>query len=357
MSNFWSKTVRELTPYVPGEQIQSKNLIKLNTNESPYGPSLKALEAIRNACDDSLRLYPPPNAETLKASIAQVYGVKPNQVFVGNGSDEVLAHLFLGLFKQNAPILFPDITYTFYPVYCKLYEIDYQQVPLTDQFAIKIDDYLAIPNNGGIIFPNPNAPTGLSLPLAEIERLLINNSQSVVVIDEAYVDFGCSSSVALVDKYPNLIVTHSLSKSRALAGLRVGYAIANATLIEGLERVKNSFNSYPLGRLAQAGASAAVLDQQHLAETVKKIQQTRASLMNELASLGFSTLPSAANFVFTTHEKVSAETIYNALRQKDILVRYFNLPRINNYLRISIGTNDECKKLITALQEIVQNHS
>jgi histidinol-phosphate aminotransferase len=222
--------------------------------------------------------------------------------------------------------------------------------------SINVDDYLALPNNGGIIFPNPNAPTGLGLPLSEIERLLTNNPQSVVVIDEAYVDFGCLSSVALVDKFPNLIVTHSLSKSRALAGLRVGYAIANATLIEGLERVKNSFNSYPLGRLAQAGASAAVLDQQHLAETVRKIQHTRSNLMNDLAELGFATLPSEANFVFTTHKSVPAETIYAALRQKDILVRYFNLPRINNYLRVSIGTNEECKKLIAALQEIIQNH-
>jgi histidinol-phosphate aminotransferase len=353
MSKFWSKTVKELTPYKPGEQIQAKNLIKLNTNESPYGPSPKALEAIRSASDDALRLYPPPNSDLLKTSIAKSYQVQANQVFVGNGSDEVLAHIFLGLFKQSQPILFPDITYTFYPVYCSLYEIAYRQIPLNQDFQIQIDDYLAIPNNGGIIFPNPNAPTGLMTPLAEIRRLLDANTESVVVIDEAYVDFGCESSVQLVNQYPNLIVTHSFSKSRALAGLRVGYAIANADLIEGLERVKNSFNSYPLGRLAQAGATAAVLDTEYLTATIQKIQHTRQQLIADLAGLGFHTLASEANFVFTTHPSKSAELIYSELRKKDILIRYFNLPRINNYLRITVGTDEECAKLIVALKEIL----
>ena len=353
MSKFWSKTVKELTPYKPGEQIQAKNLIKLNTNESPYGPSPMALEAIRSASDDALRLYQPPNSDLLKASIAQTYQVQANQVFVGNGSDEVLAHIFLGLFKQAHPILFPDITYTFYPVYCSLYEIAYQQIPLNQDFHIQIDDYLAIPNNGGIIFPNPNAPTGLITPLSEIRRLLEVNTQSVVVIDEAYVDFGCESSVQLVNQYPNLIVTHSFSKSRALAGLRVGYAIANADLIEGLERVKNSFNSYPLGRLAQAGATAAVLDTEHLNATIQKIQHTRQQLIADLSSLGFNTLASEANFVFTTHATLQAEFIYAELRKRDILIRYFNLPRINNYLRITVGTDAECAQLIVALKEIL----
>lgn len=353
MSKFWSKTVKELTPYKPGEQIQAENLIKLNTNESPYGPSPKALEAIRSASDDALRLYPPPNSDLLKESIAKIYQVQSNQVFVGNGSDEVLAHIFLGLFKQEHPILFPDITYTFYPVYCSLYEIAYHQIPLNQEFQIQIDDYLARPHNGGIIFPNPNAPTGLMTPLSEIQRLLEANKESVVVIDEAYVDFGCVSSVQLVNQYPNLIVTHSFSKSRALAGLRVGYAIANADLIEGLERVKNSFNSYPLGRLAQAGATAALLDTEHLNSTVEKIQHTRQQLIADLSSLGFHTLASEANFVFTTHPTKNAEMIYSELRQRDILIRYFNLPRINNYLRITVGTDEECAKLIIALKEIL----
>lgn len=353
MSQFWSKTVQELSPYQPGEQIQSKNLIKLNTNESPYGPSPKALSAITAACDDTLRLYPPPNSDTLKQSIASIYQVKAHQVFVGNGSDEVLAHLFLGLFKQNDPILFPDITYTFYQVYCNLYEIAFRQIPLNDDFEISIDDYLAIPQNGGIIFPNPNAPTGIGTPLSEIERLLETNRHSVVVIDEAYVDFGCVSSVALVKKYPHLVVTHSFSKSRALAGLRVGYAIAHPELIEGLERVKNSFNSYPLGRLAQAGATAAVLDEDYLQLTVKKIIATRKQLVGDLTQLGFHTLNSSANFVFTTHPKIRAEKIYQALREQDILVRYFNLPRINQYLRITVGTDAQCSQLIEALRKLI----
>lgn len=353
MSKFWSKTVKELTPYKPGEQIQAKNLIKLNTNESPYGPSPKALDAIRSASDDALRLYPPPNSDLLKESIAKTFKVDANQVFVGNGSDEVLAHIFLGLFKQANPILFPDITYTFYPVYCSLYEIAYRQIPLNPDFKIQIDDYLAIPKNGGIIFPNPNAPTGLITPLTEIRRLLDANTDSVVVVDEAYVDFGCESSVQLVNEYPNLIVTHSFSKSRALAGLRVGYAIANAELVEGLERVKNSFNSYPLGRLAQVGATAAMLDTEHLSETIHKIQHTRQQLMADLSSLGFKTLASEANFVFTTHASMKAELIYTELRKRDILIRYFNLPRIDNYLRITVGTDEECAKLIVALKEIL----
>jgi histidinol-phosphate aminotransferase len=234
-----------------------------------------------------------------------------------------------------------------------LYEIAYRQIPLNRDFQIQIDDYLAIPQNGGIIFPNPNAPTGLMTPLAEIRRLLEANTESVVVIDEAYVDFGCESSVQLVNQYPHLIVTHSFSKSRALAGLRVGYAIANADLIEGLERVKNSFNSYPLGRLAQAGATAAVLDTEHLKDTIQKIQHTRQQLITDLANLGFQTLDSEANFVFTTHASKNAELIYSELRKRDILIRYFNLPRINNYLRITVGTDEECAKLIAALKEIL----
>jgi len=254
VSRYWSSIVHELTPYVPGEQPKLPNLVKLNTNENPYGPSPKALEAMRAEVGDSLRLYPDPNSDRLKEAIAAFYNVKPAQVFVGNGSDEVLAHAFLALLKHDAPVLFPDITYSFYPVYCGLYGIAYRQLPLTESFEIRVDDYL-VPN-GGIIFPNPNAPTGRPLALAEIERLLAANTGSVVVVDEAYVDFGAESAVGLVDRYPNLLVIHTLSKSRSLAGLRVGYAIGHPDLIEALGRVKDSFNSYPLDRFAIAGGAA-----------------------------------------------------------------------------------------------------
>jgi len=266
MSRFWSETVKNLTPYVPGEQPKLSQLIKLNTNESPYGPSPKAIAAIAGANNDSLRLYPDPNSDSLKQAVASNYQVKANQVFVGNGSDEVLAHAFLALLKHEAPILFPDITYSFYPVYCNLYQVPFQNIPLTEDFSIEIDDYLSFNQgkNGGIIFPNPNAPTGKALTKAQIEKLLQGNKDSVVVIDEAYVDFGTESAVSLVDQYANLLVVHTLSKSRALAGLRVGYAIGHPDLIEALERVKNSFNSYPIDKLAMAGAVASIEDKAYL---------------------------------------------------------------------------------------------
>ena len=258
MSQFWSAVVHGLTPYVPGEQPKLANLVKLNTNESPYGPSPKVLEAVRAEADDTLRLYPDPNSDRLRSGVAAYHGVTVDQVFVGNGSDEVLAHAFLALLKHDQPILFPDITYSFYPVYCGLYEIAYRTIPLTESFEIRVDDYL-VPN-GGVIFPNPNAPTGRLLALGEIERLLAGNPDSVVVIDEAYIDFGGETAVGLVARYPQLLVTRTLSKSHALAGLRVGYAIGQAHLIEALNRVKDSFNSYPLDRFAQAGALASIQD-------------------------------------------------------------------------------------------------
>ena len=259
MSRFWSATVRALQPYVPGEQPKLPNLVKLNTNENPYGPSPRALEALRGEIGDTLRLYPDPESTRLREAIASLYGdIAPAQVFVGNGSDEVLAHVFLALLKHERPILFPDITYSFYPVYCKLYDVAYRTVPLDDSFALRVADY-AQPN-GGIIFPNPNAPTGRALPLADIDALLQANPDSVVVIDEAYIDFGGESAVALVNRHPNLLVVHTFSKSRSLAGLRVGFAIGHVDLIDALNRVKNSFNSYPLDRLAIAGATAAIED-------------------------------------------------------------------------------------------------
>ena len=354
MSRFWSKTVKELTPYVPGEQPKLSQLIKLNTNESPYGPSPKALAAIAAANTETLRLYPDPNSDALKQSIAKLHGLTANQVFVGNGSDEVLAHVFLGLLKHEDPILFPDITYSFYPVYCKLYSIAFDNIPLTDDFSISVADYLKKNNgrNGGIIFPNPNAPTGRALPLKDIETLLQANKDSVVVIDEAYVDFGTSSAVSLIKQYNNLLVTHTLSKSYALAGLRVGYAVGHPDLIEALERVKNSFNSYPIDKLAMAGAMAAIEDQDYLNKISQAVITTRENLIQSLNTLGFETIPSSANFIFTKHPKHDAAKLSAALREKHIIVRHFKLPRIDQYLRITIGTDEQCDALVKAIKEI-----
>ncbi|MDD5330642.1 MAG: histidinol-phosphate transaminase, partial [Sulfuricella sp.] len=294
MSRYWSALVHGLTPYVPGEQPKLPDLVKLNTNENPYGPSPRVLEALRGEVADSLRLYPDPNSDRLKQAIADFHGVTPVQVFVGNGSDEVLGHTFLALLKHDAPVLFPDVTYSFYPVYCSLYGIGYEPLPLGESFEIRIDDYFR--PNGGIIFPNPNAPTGRVLPLSEIERLLRANTESVVVIDEAYIDFGGESAIGLVDRYPNLLVVHTLSKSRSLAGLRVGYAVGDPQLIEALIRVKDSFNSYPLDRFANAGAAAAMEDRAYFEETCRKVIASRTRLVADLTALGFDVLPSAANF-------------------------------------------------------------
>jgi histidinol-phosphate aminotransferase len=354
MSRFWSPIVQSLTPYTPGEQPQMQRLVKLNTNESPYGPSPKALAAIRQETSDDLRLYPDPEGTTLKKAIADLHGLDPRQVFLGNGSDEVLAHVFFGLFKQSDAILFPDITYSFYPVYCKLFGIEYKNIPLGSEFEIQVADYQA--PNGGIIFPNPNAPTGRAIPRSEIETLLSKNKDSVVVIDEAYVDYGTESCIPLLRgaNYPeNLLVVHTLSKSRALAGLRVGFAVGHPTLIECLERVKNSFNSYPLGRLAQAGAIAAIEDQAHLEATSAKVMQTRVQLIKELASLGFDTIPSSANFIFTRHPKHAGIKIYQSLRDRGIIVRHFKSARIEEFLRITIGTDEQSRELLTALTEIL----
>lgn len=355
MSRFWSKTVKELTPYVPGEQPKLSQLIKLNTNESPYGPSPKALAAIAAANTEALRLYPDPNSDALKQSIAKLHGLTANQVFVGNGSDEVLAHVFLGLLKHEHPILFPDITYSFYPVYCKLYGISFDNIPLSDDFSISVADYLKKNNgrNGGIIFPNPNAPTGRALPLKDIETLLQSNQDSVVVIDEAYVDYGTDSAIALVHQYPNLLVTRTLSKSYALAGLRVGYAVGHPDLIEALERVKNSFNSYPIDKLAMAGAIAAIEDQDYLKKISQAVIKTRENLIQSLNTLGFETIPSSANFIFTKHPKHDAAVVAAKLREKHIIVRHFKLPRIDQYLRITIGTDEQCDELVKAIKEIL----
>ena len=331
-----------------------QRLVKLNTNESPYGPSPKALAAIRQQTSDDLRLYPDPEGVALKRAIADLHGLDLKQVFLGNGSDEVLAHVFLALLKQTDAVLFPDITYSFYPVYCKLFGIEYKNIPLGPDFEIQVADYES--PNGGIIFPNPNAPTGRSIPCSEIEALLSKNKNSVVVIDEAYVDYGTESCIPLLrgaNCPENLLVVHTLSKSRALAGLRVGFAVGHPALIEGLERVKNSFNSYPLGRLAQAGAIAAIEDQAHLEASSTKVIQTRAQLVKELAVLGFDTIPSSANFIFTRHPKHAGVKIYQALRDRGIIVRHFKAARIEEFLRITIGTDEQSRELIGALTEIL----
>jgi histidinol-phosphate aminotransferase len=351
MSEFWSDVVKRLTPYVPGEQPKLANLVKLNTNENPYDPSPRVLKAIRGAVGENLRLYPDPNANVLKEAIADHFAVTSINVFVGNGSDEILAHAFLGLLKHDQPVLFPDITYSFYPVYCGLYEIAFKTVPLAEDFSIRIADYDQ--PNGGIIFPNPNAPTGRAIALDEIEQLLQRHPHNVVVIDEAYVDFGGESAIPLTHRYPNLLVIHTFSKSRSLAGLRVGFAIGHPDLIEALDRVKNSFNSYPLDSLAMAGAIAALEDKAHFERTRKAIIHSREGLVSALEALGFEVLPSVANFVFVRHPQHDAEKSALALRQRGIVVRHFKLPRIEQFLRISIGTDDQCATLIKALREIV----
>ena len=355
MSRFWSQVVRDLTPYVPGEQPKIANLIKLNTNENPFPPSPKVLAAIQaELADDAarLRLYPDPNADLLKAAVAKTHGVTPAQIFLGNGSDEVLAHVFMALLKHEQPILFPDITYSFYPVYCGLYGVDYQTIALADDFSINPADYCGRPN-GGIIFPNPNAPTGRLLALDAIEQIVAANPDSVVVVDEAYVDFGGESAIKLVDRFDNLLVIHTLSKSRSLAGLRVGFAVGHPALIEALERVKNSFNSYPLDRLAIVGSVAAMEDQAYFEQCCRAVIATRTALTEELESLGFEVLPSAANFIFTRHPQRDAAELAKALRERSIIVRHFKLPRIDQFLRITIGTNTECKALTNALRQII----
>jgi histidinol-phosphate aminotransferase len=347
MSKYWSAFVKDLVPYVPGEQPKLAKLVKLNTNENPYGPSPKALQAMAAQVSDDLRLYPDPNSDLLKQAVADYYAVQPGQVFLGNGSDEVLAHIFHGLFQHDQPLLFPDISYSFYPVYCGLYGIDYQQVPLDEQFQIRVGDY-ARPN-GGIIFPNPNAPTGCLLALEAVEQILQASPDSVVVVDEAYIDFGGQTAIALVDRYPNLLVTQTLSKSRSLAGLRVGLAVGHPDLIEALERVKNSFNSYPIDRIAIAGAAAAFEDRVYFEQTCKAVVDSREYLVAELAKRGFEVLPSAANFIFARHPQRDAAQVAAHLREQGVIVRHFKQERIAQHLRISVGTPEQNQALLDAL--------
>jgi len=350
MSKFWSAFVNDLVPYVPGEQPKLTKLVKLNTNENPYGPSPKALSAMRAELTDDLRLYPDPNSDLLKQAVASYYSVPASHVFLGNGSDEVLAHIFNAFFRHDKPLLFPDISYSFYPVYCGLYGVDYQAVPLDEQFQIRVEDY-ARPN-GGIIFPNPNAPTGCLLALDAVEQILKNSPDSVVIVDEAYIDFGGETAISLVDRYPNLLVTQTLSKSRSLAGLRVGLAVGHPDLIEALERVKNSFNSYPLDRMAIVGAAAAFDDREYFESTCQRVIASREALVEQLEGKGFEVLPSAANFIFARHPQHDAAGLAAKVREQGVIVRHFKQARIAQFLRITIGTPEQNQALVDALGDL-----
>lgn len=351
MSRFWSDLVRELKPYVPGEQPKIPDLVKLNTNESPFGPSPKAMAAIAAEAADSLRLYPDPEASLLRQTLAAYHGVAADQVFVGNGSDEVLAHAFAALLKHDDPLMFPDITYSFYPVYCRLFGIAFRTVPLDAQMRVDVTDY-RLPA-GAIILANPNAPTGVALSRAQIAQLLAEHPDQPVVIDEAYVDFGGESAIALVADHPNLLVVRTMSKSRALAGLRVGYAIGDTALIEALVRVKDSFNSYPLGRPAQAGAIASVEDEAFFQQSLAAVIAGRERMTMGLQQLGFEVLPSAANFVFARRPGRDGAQLAAALRERAVLVRHFGAERIADYLRITVGTEAQINRLLEALAEIL----
>lgn len=356
MSKFWSKSTHDLAPYSPGEQPQDKQYIKLNTNENPYPPSPLAIQAMHDTANEDMRLYPDPELKKLKEAIAEFYSVSPEQVFVGNSSDEVLAHTFAALFKQessqNKSLLFPDISYSLYPSFCRLFNIKYEQIPLADDFTLQIEDYQK--DNSGIIIVNPNAPTCIALSIDDIETILKANPDSPVVIDEAYVDFGAQTAIALIDKYPNLLVTQTFSKSRSLAGLRVGFAVGSAELIEGVERVKNSFNPYPLDRIAVAAATASINDRSYFESTCKKITQTRDKTRKKLIALGFEVSISSTNFLFAKPKAgVDAEALYLGLKEKGILIRYFNAPRIDGYIRITIGTDEEMDIFLEKLAELL----
>jgi histidinol-phosphate aminotransferase len=351
MSRYWSSLTHDLKPYVPGEQPCMAGLVKLNTNENPHAPSARVLDAIRGEAADTLRLYPDPQAIALRDALAAYHNVRREQVFVGNGSDEVLANTFAALLKHDAPLLFPDITYSFYPVYCRLFGIGYETVALDQAMRIRVADYRR--PAGAIIIPNPNAPTGIALSRAEIATLLGDHADAPLVIDEAYVDFGAETAIPLVASCKNLLVIQTMSKSRALAGLRVGYAIGDADLIEALTRVKDSFNSYPLGRPAQAGAIASLADEACFQQSRARVIEGRERLNRGLARLGFDVLPSSANFVFARHPAQEGAALATALRQQAVIVRHFAAPRISDYLRITVGTDEQIDQLLSALSQIL----
>jgi len=350
MSKFWSSMVKRTDPYVPGEQVEQKDIVKLNTNENPYPPSPKVIAAIQQEMGRNLQLYPSPTATELRETIGLQYGLTAEEVFVGNGSDEVLAFSFMAFFEPGKRIRFPDVTYSFYPVYAKLFDIPYEEVPLNKDFTLPVDNFFQ--SEGGVILPNPNAPTSIYAELEQIEEIVKNNPDQVVIIDEAYIDFAAKSATELIRKYDNVLVVQTTSKSRSLAGLRVGFAMGAPSLIDALIRIKDSFNSYTLDRLALVGAKAAFEDKDYFLETVNKIIATREKLKVQLQQLDFKVLPSQANFVFITHKNVPAEFLYNELKKEGILVRYFNKPGIDNHLRITVGTEQQMEQLVEHLRKI-----
>ena len=348
----WEANIRKVVPYTPGEQPNERGMIKLNTNENPYSPAPGVEKALKALDADTLRLYPDPTAGDLVHSIAAFYGLKDEQVFTGVGSDDVLAMCFLTFFNSEKPILFPDITYSFYDVWADLLRIPYERPALDEEFHIREEDYFR--ENGGIVFPNPNAPTGVEMPLSEIEEIVAKNPESIVIVDEAYVDFGAASALPLIEKYDNLLVVQTFSKSRSLAGMRIGYAFGNPELIKYLNDVKYSFNSYTMDRTTLATGVAAIEDQAYFQETCAKIIATREWTKKELAALGFSFPDSKTNFIFASHESCPASELFGALRQEHIYARYFPKPRIDNHLRITVGTQEEMEKLIEFLKKYLK---
>ena len=351
MSKFWNETVNKTEPYTPGEQPQDKKYIKLNTNENPYPPSKKVIDAMKNAVNDDLKLYPDPLCKNLVNEIADYYNLEPNQVFVGNGSDEILAFCFITFFSSKRKVLFPDISYSFYEVYGNYFNIDYEEIPLDDNFNIDLEKFKS--NKSGVIFPNPNAPTGKYIDIQKIKEVVESNPDNVVIIDEAYIDFGGESMVQFINKYPNLLVIQTLSKSRSLAGLRGGFALGNKELIDGLNITKNSFNSYTLDRVSLLGAVAAFKDKENFEINRNKIIKTREQSAKKLSELGFTVLESKANFIFVKHNSIPGLKLYEDLKDKGVLVRHFNKPRITDFLRITIGTDEEMEALVNAFKKII----
>ncbi|ASJ70262.1 histidinol-phosphate transaminase [Granulosicoccus antarcticus] len=347
MTNFWTETVKRLTPYVPGEQRSGAHITKLNTNENPYPPAPEVLQAIRGVEGDQLRRYPDPESVELRTTLAEYHGLSIDEVFVGNGSDEILALAFLAYFTNGKPLQFPDISYSFYPVYCDLYGIEQKLVELEPDYSLSLERFEA--NLGGIIFPNPNAPTASAVPADAVSRLLEKHTEQVLLVDEAYADFGGESVVGLIRQYPNLLVSHTFSKGRSLAGMRLGVAFGHPSLIEGLQRVKNSFNSYPVDALAQAAGVASIKAEDYYRQTLTSIMQTRQQAVSDLQNRGFEVLPSAANFVFAKAPDGNAEQVFRKLNDAGVLVRYWNKPRLDQWLRISIGTAAEMQALLSAL--------
>lgn len=353
MSREWTKNLRNIEPYVPGEQSKDKDIVKINANENPYPPSPKAAEILKSFDTNKLRFYPSANSTKLKEAIAKYYKVDVSNVFVGNGSDDVLAVAFQSFFNSEKPIVYPDLTYSFYPVWCSLFGIKYKNYPVGDDFRINPEDYKE--KNGGVVIPNPNAPTSLGEGLDFVEKILNYNQDSVVIIDEAYVDFGGTSSIPLIDKYENLLVTGTFSKSRSLAGLRIGFAIGSKALIDVMEAVKNSYNSYTVDSLSIEMGAASIEDDEYFKSTCKKVIKTRERVTLELEKLGFDVLDSQTNFIFATYNKHNMKSLFEYLKTQKVFIRYFSLPRIENYVRITIGTNEEMDIFLEKTKEFILN--